>query len=97
MLSTQKAILAEVQIGNTTVEGFQLPNGQYLLSVKQATELIGIRSYRFSQICATEEAQSLIGSGLDLSHFSPIKFNSSYAKHSGCTLAQVMFMDENWL
>jgi hypothetical protein len=43
----------------------------------KTTELVGLRSYRLSQILESKEAQALAGQGLDLSHFSPIKFNSS--------------------
>ena len=45
-----------------------------------------------AQILESKEAQALAGQGLDLSHFSPIKFNSSVGKHLGYTLAQVMFV-----
>jgi len=91
-MNTIKAVRATIKLGKEEIDAFQLPDGSYVLSAKQITEIIGIRHSRVAQIIATKHGKGYARQGLDFADFLPIKFVSELGRHTGYTLAQVMFV-----
>lgn len=87
-----KAVRATILLGDIELDVFQLPDGSYLSSAKQITDIVGLEHQRFAQILRSKEFQSLIPKGLDFTHFSTKKFVSNSGKHSGYTLAEVILI-----
>lgn len=92
MSQTIKAIKATIKLGNTDLDVFQLPNGEYAWAAKHITDAIQIRHSRVAQISATKQAQSLIGQGLEVADFSPKKLIFDGGRASGYSTEIAFFV-----
>ncbi len=69
MTTTQKAVRATIKLGDTELDVFQLPNGEYRLSKGQACDVVNLDRKRLSQIFQKNSLKALLGEGKSLSEF----------------------------
>jgi hypothetical protein len=87
-----KATRATITLGNIELDVFQLLDGSYRWSANQITKAIDIRHSRVAEICASKQAQSLIGEKFQVADFSPKKLNSDVGNISGYTTEVAFFV-----
>ncbi len=68
-MTTQKAVRATIKLGDTELDVFQLPNGEYRLSKGQACDVVNLDRKRLSQIFQKNSLKALLGEGKSLSEF----------------------------
>jgi hypothetical protein len=66
-MSASKAARAEIRIGHLIVDGFQLPDGSYRMSLSQAAEAIGLSARNAFDFLQSKAFKSLTGDGYTVS------------------------------
>lgn len=67
MTSSDKAKRAQVPIGPLEVEGFQMPDGSYRMSLSNAAEAVGLNARNAFDFLKSKAAKSLLGEGYTVS------------------------------
>ena len=62
-----KAIKATINLGDTLLDGYQVPNGEYFLSLTQVAETIDMPLKRMSELRELNLSQSLYPQGFRIS------------------------------
>lgn len=75
--TTVKAIRATILLGDIELDVFQLPDSSYVINSTDIAEAINIHHARVAEICATKQAQKLIGTRFEAADFSPNKLKCS--------------------
>lgn len=66
-MTASKATRAEIQIGTLAIDGFQLPDGSYRMSLSQAADVIGLSARNAFDFLQSKAFKSLAGEGYTLS------------------------------
>lgn len=60
---TDKAQREEILIGSVNVQGFQMPNGEYRMSLNSAAEAVGLNRRNAFEFLRSKTAERLLGEG----------------------------------